>query len=152
MDPIKMLKKDHRTVLALFRRFEKLGERAGATKQRIVTKLIAELDLHATIEETILYPAARQWIEDMEDDVLEAYEEHHVVKRTLRELESMRPEDEMFDAKVLVLGEAVEHHIEEEEENLLPQLKKALDREQLLELGKRLQQAKRGRGGRRAAA
>jgi hemerythrin superfamily protein len=151
VDPIKMLKDDHRKVEKLFARFEKLGDKAKSTKQQIVMNLIKELRLHAEIEETIVYPALRQAKEDMEDDVLEAYEEHHLVKRTLSELESMTPDDDMFDAKVCVLCEAIEHHVEEEEDELLPALKKALDKEQLAEIGRQVKQAKSPRRAREAA-
>lgn len=143
MDPIKMLKDDHRKVEKLFARFEKLGERATATQQEIVRKIDHELSLHAALEEVIVYPAMRESMEDMEDDVLEAYEEHHLVKRTLAELRNMTPEDEMFRAKVIVLSEAVEHHVEEEEGELFPKMKKALGKEKLQALGRKLQQAKR---------
>ncbi len=142
MDPIKMLKDDHRKVEELFERFEELGERATTTKQEIVRKLIEELSVHAEIEETLVYPLLRQKAEDMEDDVLEAYEEHHLVKRTLAELENMTPADEMFDAKVCVLCEAIEHHVEEEEDELLPKLKKVLDKDELADLGRRIEEAK----------
>lgn len=143
MDPISMLKSDHRRVEKLFARFEKLGERASATKLSIVKKLIQELDLHAMIEEEVVYPTIRQWLPDMDDNVLEAYEEHHLVKRTLRELENMTPDDELFDAKVCVLGEAVQHHVEEEEDEILPAMKKALGKDEMRELMKRMQAVKK---------
>ena len=144
MDPIKMLKDDHRKVEKLFARYDELGERATTTKLEIVRKITAELRLHAEIEETIVYPLMRKKLENMDDDVLEAYEEHHLVKRTLDELEEMIPQDDMYDAKVCVLCEAIDHHVKEEEDELFPKLKKACDKDELQALGEKIQAAKKG--------
>lgn len=143
MDPIALLKKDHRKVEALFKRFEKTTERASATRKKIVEEVIRELSVHATIEEQVLYPFAREASEDLEDLVLESLEEHHIVKWTLSELEKMTPDDERFEAKVTVLMESIRHHVEEEETELFPKLEKALDAEQLKVLGEQLEAARR---------
>ena len=143
MDAIALLKNDHKTVEALFKKFEKAGERAHKTKRQLVDKIIEELSVHAVIEEQVLYPAAREAIPDEEDTVLEALEEHHVVKIVLSELEKLPAEAERFDAKVTVLMENVRHHVKEEEQELFPALRKALGRSRLLELGEAMERAKK---------
>ena len=138
-DAVALIKADHREVEQLFREFEEAGDRAYRTKQDLVSRIIQELEVHATIEEEIYYPAveakARQ---DGKELVAEAVEEHHVVKVLLGELAGMSPEDERFDAKVTVLMENVRHHVEEEEEELLPQSEKILGEDELVRLGEEL--------------
>jgi len=145
MDAITLLKKDHRTVEDLFKRFEKLGDRAKKGKQDVVERIIKELSVHAAVEEAVLYPAIRSAIEDkkVEEVVLESLEEHHIVKWTLSELDGMSPEHERFDAKVTVLIESVRHHVEEEEQELFPKLAEAFDKEHRNELGDALAAAKK---------
>jgi hemerythrin superfamily protein len=141
-DAITLLKDDHSTVKGLFQKFEQAGDRAYATKRKIVDKIIEELSIHAAIEEQIFYPAIRHAIEQTEDEVLEALEEHHVVKWTLTELEKTDPKDERFDAKVTVLIESVRHHMKEEEGEMFPKVRKAFSRTQLNELGDLMDRAK----------
>jgi hemerythrin-like domain-containing protein len=127
MDAIKMLKDDHKEVKALFRKYEKLGDDAIKTKQEIATKVFDELTVHASLEEEIFYPAVAAKADEEERDViLEGIEEHAVMKMLIAELRKMTPEDETFDAKFKVLTENTEHHIEEEEEEMLPNAKKLL--------------------------
>jgi hemerythrin superfamily protein len=142
MDAITLLKEDHKTVKGLFRQFEKAGDNAKAKKRQLVDKIIEELSIHAAIEEQLFYPAVREAIDEAEDDVLEALEEHHVVKWTLRELIDMDPSEERFDAKVTVLIEMVEHHAEEEESDMFPKVRKAVGRKALGELGDAMEKAK----------
>jgi hemerythrin superfamily protein len=142
MDAITLLKQDHRTVKGLFRKFEQAGDRAYATKKKLVEQITEELSVHAAIEEQVFYPSVRQAIEETEDDVLESLEEHHIVKWTLSELEEMDPRDERYDAKVTVLIESVRHHIGEEEEDMFPKVRTALSRTQLAELGDLMERAK----------
>ena len=143
MDAITMLRDDHATVRDLFRRFEKAGDRAHKTKRKLVDQIIEELSLHAAVEEQVFYPAVRQAVEQAEDDVLESLEEHHIVKWTLSELEDMDPQDERFDAKVTVLIESVRHHMQEEEGDMFPKVRKAVPAAELKELGELMQQVKR---------
>ena len=143
MDAITLIKHDHKTVEALFKRAEKLGDGALKEKKQIVQQIIRELAIHAAIEEQVFYPAVRKAIKAAEDDVLEALEEHHIVKWTLSELDGMNPKDERFDAKLTVLIELVRHHVKEEEHDLLPQVAKKLDRDTLETLGKALEAAKK---------
>jgi hemerythrin superfamily protein len=142
MDAIVLLKDDHQTVEKLFKEFENAGDRAYKTKRRIADKVIEELTVHAWIEEKIFYPAARAAVPDTTDHVLESVEEHHVVLWMLSELAGMDPEDERFDAKMTVLIENVRHHVKEEEQDWFPQVRSALGRNQLSELGEQLSAAK----------
>ena len=142
MDAITLLKQDHRTVEKLFKQFEKAGDNAHKTKRKIVDQVIEELAKHAAIEEQVFYPAVRDEVKDVEDTVLEALEEHHVVKWTLSELEGMSPEHERFTAKMTVLMESVRHHVEEEEDELFPEVRKALGRKQLGTIGDQMESLK----------
>ena len=143
MDAITLLKNDHKTVEKLFKSFEKAGDGAKVRKRQIVDKIIEELAIHAAIEEQVFYPAIRELVPDTSDMVLESLEEHHVVKWTLSELEALPPDHERFDAKVTVLIESVRHHVEEEESDLFPDVRKALGRKQLAEIGEAMAKAKK---------
>jgi hypothetical protein len=134
MDAIKLIKQDHRTVKGLFARFEQATKRSD--RQRIAEEIIEELSVHATIEEQILYPALRERDKDSEEDVLNALEEHHAAKLTLAELDKMNVDDERYDAKMHVVQEAVEMHIEEEESELLPKLERIFRPREREEMGK----------------
>ena len=143
-DAIAVLKADHRAVDELFTRFEKAGRRAFKTKRSLVDRMVTELSVHAAIEEALLYPAARQEVPESESEVLEALEEHHVVKWELAELDGLDPEHERFDAKVTVLIESVRHHVREEEGTLFPLLRAHIPKARLVELGQELQNLKSG--------
>lgn len=142
MDAIVLLKNDHKTVEGLFKQFEKAGDNAHAAKQKIVDEIIVELTTHAFIEETIFYPAARAAAPDTTDHVLESIEEHHVVVWMMAELLKLDPTDERYDAKATVLIENVRHHVEEEEHEWFPLVRKAMGRKQLVDLGDRMVAAK----------
>jgi hemerythrin superfamily protein len=142
-DAIRVLTDDHRQVEELFARFEKSGDGAHKQRQDLVQRITEALSVHASIEEEIFYPAARRSVAEATDDVLEALEEHHLVKLTLAELETMDPSHERYGAKVTVLIENVRHHVEEEEGDLFPTIRKALDTAQLRKLGEDLVAAKR---------
>ena len=143
MDAIALLKADHAEVEKLFKRFEGLGPRAHKTRLDIAKKVIAALSRHATIEEQVLYPAVRAQLPDETDTVLEALEEHHVAKWLLSELDRMTPDDERFTAKFTVLAESVRHHVQEEEGEMFPKLRKSFSKRQLDELGESLSTAKK---------
>ncbi len=138
-----MLKADHQAVEKLFKRFEQSGDRAYKTKRALVDQMITALSNHAFIEEQVLYPAARNEVACARSDVLEAMEEHHIVKWQLQELLDLEPDNERFVAKVTVLTENVRHHVKEEEGELFPLLRSKLDRRRRLELGAELEEAKR---------
>ena len=111
MDAIAMLKADHRKVEELFAKFEETSGKA--TRQRLAEQICLELKVHTAIEEEIFYPACRGKIED--DLVNEAYVEHDSAKLLINEIEAGGPEEDFYDAKVKVLSEMIEHHVEEEE-------------------------------------
>jgi hemerythrin superfamily protein len=144
VDAIQLVKQDHRTVEGLFKGFERAAKaEKQAEMRRLVRDITKELSIHAVVEEAILYPSLRRAEESAEDEVLEALEEHHLVKLTLAELEGMTPEDERYEAKVSVLIENVRHHVKEEEQELLPRLRKVFAPKDLRELGDLMAQAKR---------
>jgi hemerythrin superfamily protein len=143
MDAITMLRQDHKEVERLFKQFEKAGPKAHVRKRDIVDRIVRELSVHAVIEEQVFYPAVREAVPDTDDEVLEALEEHHIVKWTLSELDGMDPEHERFEAKTMVLIESVRHHVEEEEGELFPQVREALGRKALGEIGEAMAAAKK---------
>ena len=132
-DAIVMLKDDHKAVKRLFSQLKKHDT-------SVVPDICRELTIHAEIEEAVFYPAIRDCVEML--DVNEAYEEHHVAKFLIGELEAMDPDDDYYEAKAVVLMEAVEHHIEEEEGELFPDVREALGRNRLQEIGLALLEAK----------
>ena len=144
-DAIAVLKADHRRVSDLFDDFEQLGDRAHTTRRRTVGKIIEELSRHAAIEENVLYPAVRDRLASRDQAgamVLEALEEHHVVKVLLQELERMEPTAERYVAKVTVLREIVDHHVDEEESELFANVREVFSRSELRDLGARLEAAR----------
>ncbi len=113
---IEMLKDDHEKVKGLFEDFESAE---GAEQADIASTAIRELEVHADLEEKLIYPAIREEID--EDEMMnEAVEEHHLVHILIKELKKLKPKDEVFQAKFKVLGELVKHHIEEEEGEMFP--------------------------------
>jgi hemerythrin superfamily protein len=113
---VEMLKEDHEKVKGLFEEFESAEQKQ---KGDIAATAIMELEVHADLEEKLIYPAIREQID--EDEMMnEAVEEHHLVHVLIKELKKLKPKDEAFQAKFKVLGELVKHHIEEEEGEILP--------------------------------
>jgi hemerythrin-like domain-containing protein len=143
MDAITLLRDDHKTVEQLFKRFEKAGDSAYVEKRQIVERIIEELSKHAAIEEQLFYPVARATVADVEDITLESLEEHHIVKWLLSELVDLDPTHERFDAKVTVLIENVRHHVEEEETEFFPKVRRDLSRSALADLGNAMAAAKK---------
>jgi hemerythrin superfamily protein len=134
-DVIVLLKEDHKRVRKLFREFQQAGGNAKAMKARIVDQIIEELTVHTYLENEVMYPAVRKALPDLEDEILESYEEHHVADVLVMELSTMSPDDERFDAKTTVLIESVTHHIEEEEQDWFPKVRAGMGRKDLQELG-----------------
>ncbi|HEV7476046.1 MAG TPA: hemerythrin domain-containing protein [Pyrinomonadaceae bacterium] len=141
MNAFTLLKADHKKVAGLLEKLDSTTERGVKTREDLFTQLKTELDVHAHIEETILYPALEE-IEVTHDITLEAFEEHRLVKQLLAELEKMDKGEEQWTARFTVLKENVEHHVEEEEGEMFPKARKALSDEQAEELGTRLEAAK----------
>ncbi len=142
-DAIVLLKADHKEIKALFRQFEKAGEDATTRKGQIVSKVLELLTVHTYLENELIYPEVRKLLPDLEDDVLESYEEHHVADVLCAELAALSPDAERFDAKTTVLIENVSHHIDEEEDEWFPKVRAGLGRKQLSELGERMLQLKK---------
>lgn len=119
MKATSLLKKQHQEVESLFRKLDATEDASGRLK--LVAQIVQELTVHAAIEEEIFYPAVRGLgSRNAEETILEALEEHHVVELVLKELATVDPEDKNFAAKMTVLGELVEHHADEEEEDMFP--------------------------------
>ena len=142
-DAIVLLKEEHKQIRKAFRDFEKAGPNAESAKGNAVDRIIELLTVHTYIENEVMYPRVRELLPDVEDDVLESYEEHHVADLLVVELASMKPSDERFRAKTTVLIESVEHHIEEEEEEWFPKVREGLGRKQLQEIGAEMVEARK---------
>ncbi|HXH80534.1 hemerythrin domain-containing protein [Nocardioides sp.] len=142
-DAIVLLKEDHQEIKRVFRDFEGAGENAEVRKGKLVDKMIELLTQHTYIENEVMYPRVRALLPDLEDDILESYEEHHVADVLIMELSTMSPSDERFDAKTTVLIENVEHHIDEEEDEWFPKVRESLGRNQLQEIGEEMLEAKK---------
>ena len=137
-DAIVLLKEDHKRMRSLFRQFEKAGDAAYATKGRLSKRILEELTVHTYIENECMYPETRELMPDLEDDILESYEEHHVADVLCLELATMSPKDDHFTAKMTVLIENVEHHMDEEEQDWFPKVRKGLGRKTLQDMGDRM--------------
>ena len=142
VNAFELLKQDHKTVAGLLEQLSDTTERALKTRDELFTRLNAELDLHARIEEQILYPALKD-VEETREIANEAVEEHRIVKRLLKELDIAQKGTEKWTAKLTVLKESVQHHVEEEEGEMFKRARKALSNEQIDELGNRLAEAKK---------
>jgi len=121
-DALTLLKEDHRAVEKLFKEFE--NAKGDGRKEKLARQICFELTVHTTIEEEIFYPACKGKID--EDKLKEAYVEHDAAKLLIAEIEAGNGEgDDYFDAKVQVLGEQIDHHVKEEEDELFPEVRKA---------------------------
>jgi hemerythrin superfamily protein len=141
MDAIKALTADHREVKALFQEYQRRVDHDAdeQEKQQIAEQICGMLTVHAQIEEEIFYPAAAEEIKEP-DLVDEASVEHSLAKELIAQLRESNPADGLFDAKVKVLGEYIEHHVKEEESKLFPQVRRA--KMDLVALGEQLEQRK----------
>lgn len=137
MDALKMLKDDHDKVKAMLEKLDATTERAEKTRPELLQALKDELTVHEAIEEEILYPALEEFAKT-KDIALEGYEEHHVVDTIMSELEATAPDDETWGAKLTVMKENLEHHIEEEEGDMFPKARKVMDEDELQTLGDRM--------------
>lgn len=135
MDPFQLLKKDHRLVEDLFKKIEKSDD---SKKEELFSQLKNELETHTRIEETIFYPALKKQ-KEAKDIILEALEEHKGAKTLLREISELSGDDEKWDAKLTVLKESIEHHVEEEEGEMFKKARGVLSKEELEDLGERMQ-------------
>ena len=141
MDAIQLLKQDHEKMKKLLEDADATTERGVKTREELFRKIKRELTVHETIEEQILYPALKVHPK-AKDIVLEGYEEHHVADLLLAELESLSFDDERWGAKLGVMKEGIEHHIEEEEGEMFPKARQIFDKAELEELGSRMEALK----------
>ena len=140
-DATALLAKDHKDVKALFKRYEKLSkaEADGSERQELAEQICQMLTVHAQIEEEIFYPAVRE--ADVDEDLLdEAEVEHASAKDLIAQIQSMQPEDDLYDAKVTVLGEYINHHVEEEEGEMFRKARRA--KVDMVGLGEQLMERK----------
>ena len=137
MDAIALLEADHVRIKRLLAELEETTERAVRTREELFATIKGVLTLHEVVEEEIFYPELKAHPKS-EDAVLEGFEEHHVVDVLMGELESLPVTDERWGAKATVMRENVEHHIGEEEGELFDQARKAFDRDELEDLGRRM--------------
>ena len=136
-EAIALLRADHKMVDELFKEYEKT--RSNVRKQQIVATICKELSVHAQIEEEIFYPAFKEALKDKEL-IPEATVEHATLKDLISQVEGIKPDGEMFDAKIKVMSEYVKHHVKEEQNEIFPKAKEAkLD---LVELGAKLAKRK----------
>ena len=142
-DAIVLLKADHKELRRLFREFDQAGERAVKKKADLVNRIISQLTVHTYIENEVMYPQVRALLPDLDEEVLESYEEHHVADLLCIELAAMPATAEHFDAKTTVLIENVSHHMEEEEQDWFPKVRAGLSRKQVQEIGVLLEEARR---------
>ena len=142
-DAIVLLKADHKELKAQISKFERAGDDAVKAKGELVERIIELLTVHTYLENELIYPEVRRLLPDLEDDVLESYEEHHVADVLCMELAAMPPDAERFVAKTTVLIENVTHHIAEEEQEWFPKVRAGLGRKQLSDLGARMLELKK---------
>ena len=126
-DAIQLLTADHKEVKALFKAYGQLVDADGddEEKQRLALEICAKLTVHATVEDELFYPAARDVLEDDEALVDEADVEHACAKDLIAQIMQSAPDDPLYDAKVKVLGEYIDHHVREEEREMFPKIRKS---------------------------
>lgn len=148
MDAFQLLKADHQKVAQLF---DQLESASGKAKLQVFEQIRTELELHTLVEETYFYPALEK-PKQTHDLTLEAYEEHNVVKNLLQELSGSRNPNDEWEAQAKVLRENVEHHVEEEENELFPKAEQVLSEDEVEELGDQMAAEKQRKQGQKARA
>ena len=138
MDCLELLKEQHDEAKNLFKKLEKAE---GASAQRLFDQLKQMLTLHEELEETYFYPELKK-AETTEELILEGYQEHHVMDLLIEEISRLKPSAEEWQPKITVLQENTEHHIEEEEGELFPKVRKIWDAKRREEVGKKMQAMK----------
>jgi len=138
MDVLRLLEAEHDEAKAVFSKIEKAE---GAAASRLWDQLKSLLTLHEEMEETLFYPQLKER-EQTEDIILESYQEHHVMDVLIEEISALKPSDEAWHAKVKVLQENTEHHIEEEEGELFPKVRKIWDTAKRQQVGRQMQEMK----------
>jgi hemerythrin-like domain-containing protein len=136
VEATKLLKQQHDEVKELFKRFESAEE--DSERQELFDEIADDFAAHGEIEERIFYPAV--YVGNLKEKLREAVEEHLAAKRVAADLLDLEPSDEQFDAKMKVLQELIEHHVEEEEGELFPLIRQSFAREELDALGEQMEQ------------
>jgi hemerythrin-like domain-containing protein len=134
MDVIQLLKKDHDTVQAAFKEMEESGEKAFIKRENLFKTIKHALGVHEKFEEEVLYPTLKENAKTRAL-TLEAFEEHHVADVLLEEISGLDLQDEQWAAKVKVLQENIDHHIDEEEKKMFPKAKKIFTPDELTQMG-----------------
>ena len=142
MDALELLTADHNRVRGLFARFQAAEGENDAQAARLAAKIFEELEVHTKIEEEIFYPAITTLNDEIHELVTEGVEEHHVVDTLMAEVKVLSPSDEEWAAKLKVLIENVEHHAEEEEEEMFSKIRRAMNDAARAELGQRMEAMK----------
>jgi hypothetical protein len=142
MDAMELLKKDHEQVKKLLEQIDSTTERGVKTREELFTRFKSEMTVHERIEEEIFYPRLTEQAKTKEI-ALEGYEEHHVVDMVMAELDDVPFDDETWGAKFTVMKENIEHHVEEEEGEMFKLARQALEKEELMELGERMEARKK---------
>ncbi|MFG1953577.1 hemerythrin domain-containing protein [Micromonospora sp. NPDC048830] len=137
-DAIVLLKEDHKEMRRMFKAFQEAEEGPASERRKLVGQILEALTVHTYLENEVMYPEVRRLLPDLEDDILESYEEHHVADVLCAELAAMDADDAHFNAKTTVLIENVLHHVEEEEQEWFPKVRDALGRKELQEIGERM--------------
>jgi iron-sulfur cluster repair protein YtfE (RIC family) len=141
MNILELLKEDHKKVSELFAKVD--ATESQKQHLQLFEKIKTELETHTQIEETLFYPVLEQY-DELKDLVMEAFEEHKQVKSLIREITALAEGSEKLDAKLTVMGENVEHHIGEEEEEMFPQVEKLIQRQELESMGEEMLKMKQG--------
>ena len=142
MDALELLTADHNRVRGLFTRFKAAEGENDAQAARLAATIIEELEIHTKIEEEVFYPTITTLNDEIHELVTEGIEEHHVVDNLMEEAKALTPMDEEWAAKIKVLIENVEHHADEEEEEMFPKVRSAMSNDARSELGQRLEARK----------
>lgn len=140
-DAITALKSDHRAVEKAFAEFKKLKDKEYAPKKKLADHICDELTVHMTLEEEIFYPEIRKEVKGVEDVVKEGVVEHAGAKVLIKQIKAMKGNEDLFDTKVMVLAEQIEHHVKEEEGEMFPKVMKS--NVDLVALGERMAQRKK---------
>jgi len=141
MNALTLLKRDHAEVKRILQKLDRTTDRGAKTREELFTKVKLELEVHEAIEEEIFYPTLREHPKAKEI-VLEGLEEHHVVNGIVAEMGVVPFDDETWGAKLTVMKENVEHHIDEEESEMFSRARQVLDKSELDELGVRMEARK----------
>ena len=142
MNALDLLEEDHKKMKKLLEDLDSTTERGVKTREELFAKVKTELKIHETIEEEILYPALKEHPKAKEI-VLEGYEEHHVADTILSEIQDVPVDDERWGAKLSVLKENIEHHIEEEEDEMFKKARDIFEADELEQMGTRMEERKK---------